>query len=75
MQMDKEFEYETDGRIIGCTVLNSSLNEDLGCVNIIFSDKTGTITQNKMLFHSLATERETLTFNYENGDLFGVDDS
>lgn len=34
----------------GCKVMSVSLNEELGLINNIFTDKTGTLTSNEMVF-------------------------
>ena len=41
---------------IYCQVNSSKLNEELGCVEYIFSDKTGTLTCNKMDFKNLVVD-------------------
>lgn len=40
---------------VHCVVKASALIEDLAEVDIIFSDKTGTLTSNEMIFHSFYT--------------------
>jgi magnesium-transporting ATPase (P-type) len=42
------YDEETNTRAMART---SSLNEELGQVEYVFSDKTGTLTQNKMSFY------------------------
>lgn len=36
-----------------CVVQRSNLNEELGQIDFIFSDKTGTLTQNQMVFKKI----------------------
>lgn len=48
ISQDRElYREETDQPVI-CRALN--INEDLGQIKYIFSDKTGTLTENKMIF-------------------------
>eukprot|EP00043_Microstomoeca_roanoka_P010350 m.98307 g.98307 ORF g.98307 m.98307 type:complete len:1161 (+) comp14866_c0_seq1:223-3705(+) len=49
IQEDVDLYYDpTDTKML-CRALN--ITEDLGQINYVFSDKTGTLTQNKMIFH------------------------
>lgn len=45
--------FENDRKMPGCTVRNSNLPEELGRIEYILSDKTGTLTQNEMSFKKL----------------------
>ena len=47
---------------IGCVVQTSNLNEELGMIRYVFSDKTGTLTCNSMVFKKL----------YVYGDTYGT---
>lgn len=38
---------------VPCNVQSSNLNEELGQIDFIFSDKTGTLTQNQMIFKQI----------------------
>ena len=41
---------------MGATVQSSNLNEELGQIQYVFSDKTGTLTCNEMEFKRLSLE-------------------
>lgn len=45
-----------------CIVNTSNLNEDLGHINILFSDKTGTLTKNEMIFQQCSIKGRKYQF-------------
>lgn len=53
---EKEVEYRdvpSNWTKIGASVTNSNLNEDLGVLDFLFSDKTGTLTRNEMTLNRM----------------------
>ncbi|KAK1945820.1 putative phospholipid-transporting ATPase [Phytophthora citrophthora] len=50
-------------------VQSSELNEELGLVEHIFTDKTGTLTCNRMSFRSCHVDGETFDFDEKDGSL------
>ena len=59
------FVISTDKKNIPGTIArNSTIPEELGRISYIFSDKTGTLTKNEMIFKNIALE----------SDIFGVED-
>ncbi|XP_017055725.1 phospholipid-transporting ATPase IF isoform X2 [Drosophila ficusphila] len=60
MEWDIElYEKETDQP---CVVNTSNLNEELGQINILFSDKTGTLTKNEMNFQQCSIDGSKFLF-------------
>ncbi|XP_065365447.1 phospholipid-transporting ATPase IF-like [Calliphora vicina] len=65
IQQDQNlYDAATDQRAV---VNSSNLNEDLGQVNILFSDKTGTLTRNEMVFQQCSINGQK--FMYRNNYL------
>ncbi|DBA03522.1 TPA: hypothetical protein N0F65_011423 [Lagenidium giganteum] len=57
----------------GVRVQSSELNEELGLIEHIFTDKTGTLTCNRMEFQSCHVDGKTYDFNEERGELCVVE--
>ena len=80
--ISKDIEMINKKNMIGARVHSSNLNEELGQVNYIFTDKTGTLTQNKMKFKAFTVGTTSygdenldsnidILFNKKNKDKYG----
>lgn len=47
-----------------CGVLNSSILEELGVVDYVLTDKTGTLTANEMMFRTIAVQNKVYNRDY-----------
>ena len=74
MDLEKSVESGT-GEPVGCSVQNMTKLEDVARIDHIFCDKTGTLTQNKLIFKFLVfgekefavvNQTRTAMFNYAN---------
>lgn len=50
---------------------NSNLNEDLGQVDYLFSDKTGTLTENEMVFKQFSIDK--IIYEYKDRLVYKLD--
>jgi len=51
-----KFNIESDDEIDGTIARNSTIPEELGRLQFLLSDKTGTLTQNDMIFKKISME-------------------
>ena len=68
--ISKDLEMFTEHNKTGCQVQSSNLNEELGQVEFVFSDKTGTLTKNEMVFRKLVIGDEV----YGEGSIEPIED-
>lgn len=66
----KEPDFATN-RIVGCSAQSITLHDELGEIDYVFSDKTGTITQNELRFRTLSVNGHSFdcTINEVTGEL------
>jgi phospholipid-translocating ATPase len=61
-----KFHIDHDSLMPGCLCRNSNIPEELGRISYVLSDKTGTLTQNEMIFRKLMLSAD---LNFESEDI------
>jgi len=52
--VDLQRSMDRGGRLVGCSVRNMTMLEDVANITHVFCDKTGTLTQNQLVFRALS---------------------
>lgn len=52
--VDLQRSIDKGGQLVGCSVRNMTMLEDVANITHVFCDKTGTLTQNQLVFRGLA---------------------
>lgn len=56
--VDLQRSIDRGGKLVGCSVRNMTMLEDVANITHVFCDKTGTLTQNQLVFRALAFGEE-----------------
>ena len=68
MFMEFDIDMYSKKDMSGCKVQSSTLNEELGQIKYVFSDKTGTLTKNYMTFKMMSIGNNIFGFEENNND-------
>lgn len=66
------YEINSDTQIEGAVARNSNIPEDLGRIQFLITDKTGTLTQNDMICKRICTENSSFSLDDNHSEMLGL---